>query len=251
MSGAMRYRNPELQEQLAAEYVLGTLRGPARRRFESLMRQDHQLASRVRQWEGQLQALHQNTPEVMPVPTVWAGIQQQIQGTTPTGESTRDGLLSRLRFYRWLSAASFACVLLLSISLWSPWKTSSDPSAAPISYVAVMNNAEGNPTMVATLVQDGRRLRLDLLDKPRINENRQLHLWAQSREDGAYRRLGDLPLERQSESTLTKEQWGLIRDAEYLIVSAEIPGTPVSQPSTHVIARGLCVRVEGWKKQAG
>lgn len=36
----MNYRNPERIDRLAAEYALGTLRGPARRRFERLLR-DH------------------------------------------------------------------------------------------------------------------------------------------------------------------------------------------------------------------
>ncbi len=251
MSGPMRYRDPELQSQLAAEYVLGTLRGLARKRFEALMTDDPTLAAHVRRWEQQLQQLHQVTAEVPPSPEVWEGIRKQIRGSSTRPEAVQDSLLKRLRFYRWFSAASFACVLLLSLTLWAPWQTGADPAAAPVSYVAVMKDEIGDPSMVATLVQDGRRLRLDLLKKPRVPENQQLQLWAQSREDGRFRSLGNLPLEKQSEATLSREEWGLIRSAEYLVVSVEAPGELALQPSPEIIARGLCVRVEGWKKQAG
>ena len=40
MSGSLRYQNPELQDRLASNYVAGTLRGPARRRLETLMLDD-------------------------------------------------------------------------------------------------------------------------------------------------------------------------------------------------------------------
>ena len=33
----MDYANPQLADQLAASYAAGTLRGPARRRFEALL----------------------------------------------------------------------------------------------------------------------------------------------------------------------------------------------------------------------
>ena len=49
----MRYRNkPELQQRLAAEYVLGTLRGRARARFQEWLRRDAALRRVVEAWEA-------------------------------------------------------------------------------------------------------------------------------------------------------------------------------------------------------
>ena len=44
----MNVRNPERAEALAGEYVLGTLRGRARERFERLARADWTLGEAVR-----------------------------------------------------------------------------------------------------------------------------------------------------------------------------------------------------------
>ena len=50
----MKYQDAKLRRMLAAEYVLGTLRGPARRRFERLARSDTALRAEQHFWEAQL-----------------------------------------------------------------------------------------------------------------------------------------------------------------------------------------------------
>jgi len=47
-------QNTRLQHKLAAEYVLGTLRGGARRRFQSWLSNDPHLQQVVREWEHHL-----------------------------------------------------------------------------------------------------------------------------------------------------------------------------------------------------
>ncbi|MGH8662073.1 MAG: anti-sigma factor, partial [Burkholderiales bacterium] len=51
------YTNPQLREKLAAEYVIGTLRGRARARFQALQRYDPDLRRIVADWEARLTPL--------------------------------------------------------------------------------------------------------------------------------------------------------------------------------------------------
>lgn len=53
----MKRLDPEMRSMLAAEYVLGTLQGPARRRFEALLADEGALQQEVDCWEAHLYAL--------------------------------------------------------------------------------------------------------------------------------------------------------------------------------------------------
>ena len=53
----MDYGRSELADRLAAGYVAGTLRGPARRRFESLLPAHAGLRTAVRDWQQRLMPL--------------------------------------------------------------------------------------------------------------------------------------------------------------------------------------------------
>ena len=62
----MNYADPELNDQLAAEYALGTLRGPARRRFERRLSDDTYLRDLAEDWELRLNLLAESAPAVAP-----------------------------------------------------------------------------------------------------------------------------------------------------------------------------------------
>lgn len=244
MPGSLRYQNPELQDLLASNYVTGTLRGPARKRMEALMHANSDLRQRVRQWENKLQPLHQHTPDVAPTKNTWDKIARAINGATdPLVESLR----RKLNFYKYFSGFALSCALMLAILLGTPLL---QQQPAVINYVAVMNDEKAQPSMVVTLTQAGRTLSLDMLQKPQIESHQSLQLWAISRVDGSIISLGQINVEKHIEKSLSKPQWGLIKDAEYLIVSVEnTPGA--NSPSTRIVAKGLCVKVEGWQSKTG
>ncbi|HBS41489.1 MAG TPA: hypothetical protein DEA26_02325 [Oceanospirillales bacterium] len=252
MSPLSRYQNPELQDQLAAQYVLGTLRGPARRRMQTLMQQIPALQLRVRHWENQLQPLNDSVAELPPAASVWAGIDQAINPAAASDSgSLIESLKQRLNLWRYLTATGFAFALVLGVLLTLQLnQPASNSASGVVNYVAVMKNSDDQPSMVVTLVQEGRQLSLDMLQKPVIADDQVLHLWAISKEDGHIRSLGTIPVEKHIEKTLSKPQWGMISSAEHLIVSVETTAQ-VLTPGPDIIAKGLCVKVEGWQAKTG
>ena len=75
----MRYTHPELLEHLASSYVLGTLAGGARRRFERLQRDRTDVRMLVTQWETRLGQLAMSVPAQRPSPQLWAAIAARTQ----------------------------------------------------------------------------------------------------------------------------------------------------------------------------
>jgi anti-sigma-K factor RskA len=73
----MRSANRELVDRLAAEYVLGTLRGRARRRFERWL-VSPQVEAMVKAWEERLAGLEPPLEAVAPPPAVWGRIERQL-----------------------------------------------------------------------------------------------------------------------------------------------------------------------------
>jgi anti-sigma-K factor RskA len=118
----MNYADPELRDRLAAEYALGTLRGPARRRFERLLSSDALLRDVAEDWELRLNLLAESAPAVAPPPHVWEGIAERIGPAAPVRESRRDRLWDSLGFWRaaGLLGATAAAALVAYVALRPP-----------------------------------------------------------------------------------------------------------------------------------
>src|SRR5437868_3970610 len=78
-----------LAANLAAESVLGTLRGRARQRFERMMRGDGDIAAIVHHWEAGLVPMVAGLAPVTPPARVWKAIEERI---APRGEKSPAGL---------------------------------------------------------------------------------------------------------------------------------------------------------------
>src|SRR5262247_1398369 len=116
----MKYRNkPELQAKLAAEYVLGTLRGRARLRFQAWLREDAGLRRTVADWEGRLAPMVAAVPDVNPPRRVWTAIQAQIAERSGAPQA---GFWESLAFWRgWgLVATGCAAALVAAMALQQP-----------------------------------------------------------------------------------------------------------------------------------
>ena len=102
--------DPDRLDGLAAEYVLGTLRGPARARFERLIESDPALAQRVDAWAKRLDPLAEAAPAIEPPARSWTAIEQRIGAAAAKPVRAR-GCQARRRARRWEAArrASSRC----------------------------------------------------------------------------------------------------------------------------------------------
>ncbi|HEX8887063.1 MAG TPA: anti-sigma factor [Noviherbaspirillum sp.] len=166
-------RNPELVERLAAEYVLGTLRNGARRRFDTLLARNAAMRRVVEQWQDRLSPLAQFAPAEAPPPQVWDNI-ARATGIAPQ----RSGWMSRLReslsFWRGLGLASSALAMVLAAVL----LTQQAGVQAPPSFVAMLADDKSQP--VAVVTGDARRhqLTVKLVTPQTVAADRSLELWA-------------------------------------------------------------------------
>lgn len=168
---------------LAAEYVLGTLTGQARARFERLLEEDRRLRAVVAYWESRLGQLGLDLTPVAPPDSAWQAIERRV-GRVPAAERpvqrpagrAYPPLRGRLGFWRaWAAAATAAC-LALAIAFWAvPAFT---PQAARTHYMSVMDMPRGQAQWVIMFYPGESRLQVKTISTPyNLPENRSLELW--------------------------------------------------------------------------
>jgi anti-sigma-K factor RskA len=226
----MDYSHRDLADRLAAEYVLGTLRGRARARFESLLPAHPAMRDAVAQWERRLVPLAMNVEPVEPSAAVWQQVQARLFG--PPERPVATGLWQRLSLWRALAGvATAATVAMFMVSSRVP------PPQAPI--VVVLNaNPEAaqalNASFVASVTADGRALVLRPINDVALTPGRALELWAVPPQ-GAPRSLG---LVRESGVT-TVLRTQLLRDTAAFAVSVEpAGGSTTGAPTGPIVSVG-------------
>lgn len=122
----MNYLTEERKNALASEYVLGTLQGRARIRFQALLMQHRSLRHVTWQWESHLNILGTSLPAIAPRPELWQKIQQQLgfkESELPTNVVRMPQVPvkpSSTRTWQWLTGAATAAALVLAIFVVQP-----------------------------------------------------------------------------------------------------------------------------------
>lgn len=242
--------NPMLQDRLAAEYVLGTLRGPARARFARWMREDAALRSRVAEWESRVLPMAAAVPERAVPARVWEGIAARVGAPAPR-EAT--GLWSSLAFWRGLglAASGMAAALLAATALLPPRQAEAPPPvlvnvpAGEIgaAYLAVLTDPKTQkPVLLVSAGRKSTELFVKTLDKSIHVDDKSLELWALPAGQ-APRSLGVLGADDKMKFKLHAVADESLGNVPALAVSLEPRGgSATGAPTGPVLFSGPCVR---------
>ena len=229
----MDYGRTDLADRLAASYAAGTLRGPARRRFEALLPAHPALRAATREWQERLMPLTAGLPPEAPPARVWQRIEARLDGTVATAPVPRIPLGSRLAFWRGLAGFASIAALSLAVLLASP------ASVQPPILVVLSSTAPGAggtvpASFVASISGDGRAVVTRPLTQVALQPDRALELWAAAG-TGAPRSLG--LISANGASVVRKAV--LPPGTDHLAVSLEPPGgSPTGAPTGPVLYVG-------------
>jgi anti-sigma-K factor RskA len=229
----MNLGRPERAGALAAEYVLGTLRGRARQRFERVARTNRALADAVREWEERLLPLAEALPPVVPPAHIWRAVQTRI-GPAP---ARRAPFWSSLGLWRAIAVAALAAVVVLSAVLLRP-----APERPEGALVVVLAGSDAKPALVASADRLGRYLSVKAVGRLDIPADRALELWMLPQ--GANpRSLGLLDAAGTARVPLAAPADEALRSIPALAVSLEPRGgSPTGLPTGPVLYTGAVQR---------
>ncbi len=246
MSGLKRYQNPDVYEALAAEYVLGTMVGAARRRFERLIAERPYIRYAVEMWEERLGPMAELLPETPPPAHVWNNIRNGIGQTAAVAETApRKGIAS---WFGFLGSTGFwqatTAVLAVALGMKTLLPLVEEPAPMPtLSYISVLEG-EGDKPMVVTMGDQKRRVvSVRLMETPKMDDERVLELWAIKAPDSKPVRVGVVrPDRKQTYIRLSEQQWKRMEGAKQFAITFEPRDREkADQPSGPIMYKGKCI----------
>ena len=239
----MDYGKPERAEALAADYVAGTLRGPARRRFEALLPGHPALRDAVAGWRGRLMPLSTVLQPVAPPVGTWAAIEQRLWPAVAAATAAapaREPWWRALGFWRAASGLATVAALALGVALTMP-----QPVQPPV--VVVLQSTGKDPAVAGSLVAsfsaDGRAVTAKPVVPVAVAGERSLQLWWAT-EKGKPVSLGLIKADGATVLDRSKLPGGITGSGiDHMAVSVEpAGGSPTGQPTGTVVFYGKLVR---------
>lgn len=247
----MNYLLPERLDRLAREYVLGTLTGRARRRFERVLHQTPVALLAVSAWQERFSILAAGVPEMQPRDAVWRGLERRLFAPAASSKEVERAPLQWLRDLlsgRALAGALagiFLCVVVLRMQ---PALIGLEPQSdsLPASYVGLLLDNAGKPTLLASSRRHGKQLTVKLLQPVAVPAGKVAQLWAYPQEGPPFpvAVLPPLPAKGSVTLDLPDSSEKLFSKVGRLAVSIEAePAAPGSLPSGEPVLSGHCVKL--------
>jgi len=222
----MNHRNPQLLDELAAQYALGTLRGRARERFEKICAEEPAAMTALRRWEDRLIGLISEVQPVKPPPQVWKRVQQRLGHAQQRRSGVFETLFGRLSGAKLAAAAGIAAIALaIGVVTYV--------SVPQTEMIAAIPNEQKVEQWKVEATKDRAKLSITRSASLALDPNRDYELWALPDSGAAPVSLGLMPKNGKRDLLLTAAQRLALAGASKIAVSLEpIGGSTTGSPGT-------------------
>jgi len=231
----MKLADSSLRDRLAAEYVLGTLRGGARRRFAEMMVLDNGLRDDVARWESHLTPLAERVAPVNAPARVWKNIEARI---TPATRGSTESWWTRGK----MAFAGFAAAFLLAFAL-MPYIQRGEETPMMTAVLEDMGVAR----MIVEQPKSGL-LTVRMVKAWKAAPDNSLELWVIAA-DGTPRSLGLINNANGDTQLRTAElDQKLAGGLTFALTKEPKGGSPTGQPTGPVLCKGAIARASAKAK---
>lgn len=169
----MKLAANSMLDALCGEYLLGTLRGAARRRFERASREEPLVGQRLQYWQGLVSPRYMKVIEVEPPSRVWARLERELNLSR-----YRTPWYRRAAFWRgWAIGATLALLAVIALEI-------PEPASVDGREIAQLAAKDGHARLTAVLHGDGRTLELRGSRPVLAGPEQSYELWLLPREGG-------------------------------------------------------------------
>ncbi len=230
-----RYQNPELFEQLAIEYAVGSMQGRARKRFEALMETHFYLRAVVDAYESKFASLVELLPNAQPSNKVWKGIEAHIKTATP--QEVKASWWKTSFFKQGFGMAAMALVVS-AVLLLNPMTVT--PTATASAYTAVLESDSSVPMAITKIQKSDMTLSIDIMKKVHIADDMELTLWCHPKGGGMPMKMGTISKTGKTNIKISKKEWQEMKDVGHLAISVEHKGSIASmkKPTGRILLKG-------------
>jgi anti-sigma-K factor RskA len=252
------HHHPELLDRLAAAYAIGTLRGGARRRFETLARERAPVRAAALVWQSRVASMTELQTVAEPSPAVWTRIhnlimaereQSAMAAAREAKAVTPGGWFRSLALWRGAAGAGALATVLAVVTAVGLrddlgaqiGELQAALSAQPqIEYVAVLNDEQASASMLVTFDPKNKKLTLQRVGGYQEASDKSLQLWALP-PGAAPRSLGVLSQEKLLQLAAGE---GDVREVPALAISLEPKGGVPSEsgPTGPVLFKGALIQ---------
>ena len=252
------HQHPELLDRLAAAYAIGTLRGGARRRFETLARERAPVRAAALVWQSRVASMTELQTVAEPSPAVWTRIhnlivaereQTAMAAAREAKAVTPSGWFRSLALWRGAAGAGALATVLAVVTAVGLrddlgaqiGELQAQLSAQPqIEYVAVLNDEQASASMLVTFDPKNRKLTLQRVGGYQEASDKSLQLWALP-PGAAPRSLGVLSQEKLLQLAADQRD---VNEVPALAISLEPKGGVPSEtgPTGPVLFKGALIQ---------